>query len=392
MPHDGAHLQLGAGAVVRYAFPVVPQGPQMSGDYLFAVGTIGLSKCNGRKPSTLLQAARHNRRAIQAEQGARGHIDPARMVLNETLAGPATPTEVDALAKTLMAGAGVDVARLRKDYTQAIEVLFSLPPDTAIDDGQYFRRCVEWAGQHFGVVNILSADIHRDESAPHCHVLVLPLVNNKMVGSALKGRKETAAMRESFYSTVAKSFGLTKPVGRLVGAARGQAARAVHQALETMKDGLLHSALREAVNRMIERDPAPYMAALGIALDAAKPAKQPKTMAEIFTSPGKGAKTIAIEQRRGKTIAIEKVGEKYQSLPCVVFGKSTPSLPHHDDTEAEPSRAAIGRQAMHAGATRHQAKTVAAEPDADCVRVRDPEFDLSAWECSTEPTSFHSQH
>lgn len=310
----------------------------MNNDYLFAVGTIGLSKCNGRKPSTLLQAARHNRRAIQAEQGARGHIDPARMVLNETLAGPATPAEVDALAKTLMAGAGVDVARLRKDYTQAIEVLFSLPPDTAIDDGQYFRRCVEWAGQHFGVVNILSADIHRDESAPHCHVLVLPLVNNKMVGSALKGRKETAAMRDSFYSTVAKSFGLKKPVGRLMGAARGQAARAVHQALETMKDGLLHSALRETVNRLIERDPAPFMAALGISLEVAKPAKRQKTMAEIFTSPGKGAKTIAIEQNHSKTIAIAIAREKHQSLPCVVFGESSAPLPCQTTTPAEPEQ------------------------------------------------------
>lgn len=382
MQHDGAHLQLGAGAVVLYALPVVSQGPQMNGDYLFAVGTIGLSKCSGRKPSTLLQAARHNRRAIQAEQGARGHIDPARMVLNETLTGPGTPAEVDALAKTLMAGAGVDVDKLRRDYTQAVEVLFSLPPDTAIDDGAYFRRCVEWAAQHFGVVNILSADIHRDESAPHLHVLVLPLVNNRMVGSALKGRKETAAMRESFYSTVAKSFGLKKPVGRLMGAARGQAVRAVHQALETIQDGLLHSALRVTVNRMIERDPAPFMAALGISLEAVKPAKQAKTMAEIFTSPGKGAKTIAIE----------KAGEKHQSLPCVVFGESTPLVSCGNAPQANPRRQAIARQAMLAGATRHQAKTVAAVPDADCVRVRDPEFDLSAWECSTEPTSFHSQH
>jgi hypothetical protein len=359
----------------------------LSSDYLFAVGTIGLSKCNGRKPSTLLQAARHNRRAIQAEQGARGHIDPSRIVLNETLAGPATPAEVAALAKALMAGAGVDVAKLRKDYTQAIEVLFCLPPDTAIDDGHYFRRCVEWAGQHFGVVNILSADIHRDEAAPHCHVLVLPLVNNKMVGSALKGRKETAAMRESFYSTVAKSFGLKKPVSRLVGAARGQAVAAVHQALETMQDGLLHSALRETVNRMIERDPAPFMAALGLTVEAAKPAKQPKTMAEIFTSPGKGAKTIAIERKRPKTIAIEKAQEKHQSLPCVVFGEPAPPLPHQDAPQAAPSRAAIARQAMQAGATRHQAKTVVAAPDDDCERIPDPEFDLSAWENDSEQFS-----
>lgn len=40
------------------------------------------------------QAARHNRRAIQAELGASGHIDPARSSQNETLAGPSTPEDV----------------------------------------------------------------------------------------------------------------------------------------------------------------------------------------------------------------------------------------------------------------------------------------------------------
>ena len=42
----------------------------------FAVKSIGLSRVNGRKPCTLLEAARHNLREIQAEQGATGHIDP----------------------------------------------------------------------------------------------------------------------------------------------------------------------------------------------------------------------------------------------------------------------------------------------------------------------------
>jgi hypothetical protein len=182
-------------------------------------------------------------------------------------------------------------------------------------------------------------------------VLVLPLVNNKMVGSALKGHKETAAMRESFYSTVAKSFGLKKPLGRMVGAARGQAVIAVHQALETRQDGLLHSALRETVNRMIERDPAPFMAALGISLEAVKPAKRQKTMPEIFTSPGKGAKTIAMEQKRAKTVAIEKAREQHQSLPCVVFDKSALPPAQHNAIPTGTSLTVAKRQTVQTKAT-----------------------------------------
>ena len=289
----------------------------MTSDYFFAVGTIGLSRCNGRKPSTLLQAARHNRREIQAELGAKGHIDASRMALNETLAGPDSAAGVDALAKTLMASAGVVVGKLRKDYTQAIELLFSLPTGTAIDDGQYFRRCVEWAYELFGVVNILSADIHRDEATPHLHVLVLPLVDGRMAGSTLKGRKETATMRDSFYRDVAKAFGLKKPIGRMAGAARGQAVKAVMQAIEAMQDTILQSVLLETVKRAIERDPAPFVAALGIELGISKPAKQVRSMAQIFTSAGKGPKTIAIEKKASNTIVIQKAWGENQSLTSV---------------------------------------------------------------------------
>ena len=111
----------------------------MSDTLFFAVGTIGQSKRAGRKPSTLLGAARHNQRAIQAERGGRRHIDPTRSNLNETIAGPATPDAVVALALALMTAAGVKVDKLRKDHTQAVELLFSLPPDTTIDTGEYFR-------------------------------------------------------------------------------------------------------------------------------------------------------------------------------------------------------------------------------------------------------------
>lgn len=52
----------------------------MASAYHFAVKTIGLSRCNGRKPCALLEAARHNLREIQAERGAiAGRIDALRM-------------------------------------------------------------------------------------------------------------------------------------------------------------------------------------------------------------------------------------------------------------------------------------------------------------------------
>jgi hypothetical protein len=258
--------------------------------YFFSVGTIGRSTRDGRKPSTLLQAARHNRRAIQAELGADSHIDPERICLNETLAGPATPAEVVALAHSSMISAGVVVEKLRKDYAQAVEFLFSLSADTEVDIRDYFQRCVDWVGERFGAANILSADIHRDESVPHCHVLLLPLVDGMMHGSKLIVRPELAKLRVSFERDVARRFGLKKPVGRLTGATRGRAARLVLERLESTQDAVMKSALWLTTRRAIEHDPTPYLAVLGIDIQPDKSARKAKTMTDIFTSPGKGPK------------------------------------------------------------------------------------------------------
>jgi hypothetical protein len=260
------------------------------GAFFFGVGTIGLSKCGGRKQSTLADAARHNRRAIQAEFGAHSHIDAERIYLNETIAGPSTPDEVVSLASKLMAGAGVDVGKLRKDHTQAVEILFSLAPDTTVNTRDYFLRCVAWVGGRFGAYNILSADIHCDESAPHCHVLILPLVDGRMQGSDLIAKPKLANLRKSFASEVANVFGLMAPPGRMTGAMRGKAVCMVLERLESTRDPILNSPLWQTIKRDIERDPARFVSALGIEVRPMTQERKVRTMAQIFTSPGKGGK------------------------------------------------------------------------------------------------------
>jgi phage tail sheath protein FI len=67
----------------------------------FAIKSIGMSTCGGRKPQMLIDAARHNLREIQAEQGASSHIDASRIKDNVVLFGPPTAKEVQANAEAL---------------------------------------------------------------------------------------------------------------------------------------------------------------------------------------------------------------------------------------------------------------------------------------------------
>lgn len=231
-------------------------------------------------------AARHNRRVIQAEMGATGSIDPTRSHLNETLMGPSTAEDVGKLAKSLMTAAGV--GKLRKDAVTGLEVVFSLPPGHQLDDRAYFTDCAAWAGQYFGgAQNLLSVDIHRDEAQVHCHVLILPLVDGRMVGSDLHGGKQKLlAMQKDFHDAVASRYGLRKAPARLAGATKQAGAKAVLQRLRDTADAALQSKVWAPLRDKIESDPASFLSALGIELETVK--KKLKTMEQIFTGKGKG--------------------------------------------------------------------------------------------------------
>ena len=245
-------------------------------------GVMRVKKLKGN--GIITAAARHNRRVIQAEMGATGSIDPARSHLNETLRGPSTAADVGQLAKDLMAAAGV--VKLRKDAVMGLEIVFSLPSDTAIDDLAYFTACSEWAVGRMGGV-ILSADIHRDEAAPHCHVLLLPLIEGRMIGNKLIGGKQMLmALQKDFHAAVASKFGLSKAPARLAGTAKQAGAKAVLQHLRDTANPILKDRGWPAYRDAIEAAPASFLLAYG--LELATPKKKLRTFTQIMTSKGKG--------------------------------------------------------------------------------------------------------
>ena len=289
--------------MVRHTFRMVrgalasAEGVGMTEELFFAVKTIGLSKRMKRNPQTLLQADKHNRRETQKERGSRSHIDPARSHLNRRIAGPALSADVVALALARMAGAGYNP--LRHDFTQAYELLFSLPAGTSIDTAVYFAQCLQWAIAQFGLDNILSADEHHDEGAPHLHILVLPLAGVRYLGSKLIDRVRLASLRDSF-AELALAFGLKEPTRRLHGAVKEETARMVLAHLETTQDPTLRSALWFTAKQDIERSPARYAAALGLALpELAASVKKVKTLDELVVSKGRGPRYERAEKPIG---------------------------------------------------------------------------------------------
>jgi len=236
-------------------------------------------------------AAMHNLREIQAELGASAAsgINPARMHLNYQLRGPATADEVAGLALALLDNAGVQT--LRRDACMAVELVVSLPASANIDHREYFAAAVAWADAHFNVP-ILSAAVHLDEAAPHCHILLLPLVAGRMQGGALAGGPaKIRAMLADFQQQVAQRFGLTHQprAKRLSKPNRDAAGRMVLDALRARPERLSEPAMRDALIVALGGQAETLLALLGLGMPATK--AKAKSFADIMTAPCKPERT-----------------------------------------------------------------------------------------------------
>lgn len=258
-------------------------------------------------------AAKHNHREIRAEYGAGkdGHIDQNRIKDNKVLRGASSAQGVTDEAQLLMGAA--DLKPLRKDAVRALEAIVSLPPDSKIDNEVFFNDSIQWIEKYFKAP-IISAIIHNDESTPHCHVLILPLINNRMVGSDLHGGKnKLLAMQADFYGQVGQRHGLTRqaPQKRHSATARREAIELAFNKLKN-NSGLLDAVLRVLVDAHLA-NPEPLMVALGLSMPEPK---SKKTFVEIMTKPCKPEKPIGFN--------VPRVPEKEQTLSCVGFQISQP--------------------------------------------------------------------
>lgn len=280
-------------------------------------------------------AMRHNCREILAELGGTPgcSIDPRRTPLNRVLAGQGNAAGVVAEAQALMNAAGVGT--LRKDAVRALEIVVSLPSETTIDQEAFFADAVRWVGAAISAP-VLSAVVHNDEAAPHAHILILPLVDGRMVGSDLMGnRAKLKALQADFQLKVAHRYGLARQVApaRPSAAQRREAVDMAFAVLEANSG--LQTAVLLALLEPHRANPLPLLQALGIAMPAPK-GKAKASFVEIMTRPAPEKKPIGFENRKPIGFDADADGVPSQTLSCVGFGDfHDPAFP--DFNQAEPA-------------------------------------------------------
>ena len=275
-------------------------------------------------------AMRHNLREIQSELGADSHIDATRSTLNAVLAGEDGAGDVSEYADTLMQQAGVKT--LRKDAVRALEIVVSLRPMATINQSAFFGDALAWVEQ-FYKSPVLSAVVHHDEATPHCHILILPLIDGRMKGSDIVGnRTRMQAMQTSFYELVGSKHGLTRPKQprRASAATRAKGAELVLTALQSNPDLLFRADIQQAFLAM--RDPEPMLSALGLSMP--HPPKSKKSLVEIMTKPCKPEKPIGFNARSSPIGFDNRGAEKEQTLSCVGFALQKPPVSSPERTES----------------------------------------------------------
>jgi len=257
--------------------------------FLLHIGVIGTTR-------KLRSAFSHNKREIQKELGARSHIDSEKIILNYSLVEmTSTDVLINKVNERIQIYEDNTGKSIRHDAVIAIEVLFSLPAcETNINSSDYFNDCLMWSRTNFCPAELMTADVHLDEAAPHMHVIFLCVTPSKLVASQVKGNKRKYKERkEDFFQNVAKKYGLALPPEKLLKADRVRLAKQVITEVETSADPLTKSPHYQLIRSQIERDPAPFAANLG--LEIITTPKKMRTVVQIFTSKGKGANFHPIE-------------------------------------------------------------------------------------------------
>jgi len=274
-----------------------------------------IKKLKGKR--IVLAAAKHNLRELVAELGADSHIDIHRMSNNTIIKGSKTAKGVADYESSLLADAEFPHP-LRVDSVRAIELIFSLPPDSKINHLDYFSAASDWAGKFYNVP-ILSSIIHADEAAPHCHVLMLPLVDGKMIGSALAGNKARyLATQSDFHAQVAAKYGLVRqsPQKRHSLAVRKDIASKALALIKSDHNLLNEPSIKDALLDLFAANPVSLASALGFEVKPPKQSKE-KSFVEIMTKPQKLERLKPIGFQSSKPIGLQP--KNNQSLCSVGF-------------------------------------------------------------------------
>ncbi len=143
----------------------------------------------------------------------------------------------------------------------------TLPP---LRQWQFFYDCTQFFADKYGKENIISAVVHVDETTPHLHLNIVPIVNGKLCSKDLFDKKKLSILQTEFHEAVGKKWELQRGIEgsmakhlstaelkakTIIEGAEQQADETKKQARQQAEDYLqgIHSAVEAEINKPISK-------------------------------------------------------------------------------------------------------------------------------------------
>lgn len=106
----------------------------------------------------------------------------------------------------------------RKDAVKAIDVMmtFSKEALNGLNLEQWEKESIKWLENTFGKDNVVSVVEHNDESVPHIHAVVIPMVNERLNASSFIGAPWKMSELQTSYGKAMAPLGLQRGIEKSV--------------------------------------------------------------------------------------------------------------------------------------------------------------------------------
>lgn len=83
--------------------------------------------------------------------------------------------------------------------------------NTPETEKEYFKQAYEFIKNRYGEQNIISAEVHKDETTPHLHINFIPVTeDDRLSAKSLFDKKSLKVLQDDFHRVVAKNFNLER--------------------------------------------------------------------------------------------------------------------------------------------------------------------------------------
>lgn len=142
------------------------------------------------------------------------NADPMRTYLNEELIPLEQGSDyIKEYNKKILNSTYYQDHKVRKDAVKGIEVMMTysakeIPGDFDIE--KWKKENVKWLQNYFGKENVVSAVLHLDETTPHIHAVVIPMVNDRLNAKQFLGGPQKLRELQNSYGEHMHSLGLSR--------------------------------------------------------------------------------------------------------------------------------------------------------------------------------------